>query len=239
MQTRHTHPLRSLVVALGTGAVLLALAGCSGSDGAAADQPSPSEVMAQAKQTLDDTSGVRIELVTDDLPAGVTGLTRATGVGVHPPAFDGDITISLSGNTFDVPVVAVDDAVYVQLPLTSGFQDVDPGAYGAPDPARLMSPDAGLSSLLTRTTGLEKGTSVRGGSDNSEILTEYTGSVAGTAVRNVIPTAKGEFAAAYTVTDDGELREARLTGVFYPSSDEMTYTVGFDGYGVDKKIVAP
>lgn len=231
---------RSLAAALGTGVALLALAACSGGDDEpGAEEQSPAEVMALAKRTLDDTSGVRIALVTNDLPEGVTGLTKATGVGTHPPAFDGTITVSLSGNTFDVPVVAVDDQVFVELPLTSGFQDVDPGAYGAPDPARLMSPDAGISSLLTSTTGLAKGESIRGGSDNSEILTEYTGSVPDSSVKNVIPTAQGDFDATYTVTRDGELRQARLTGVFYPRSDEMTYTVDFDGYGTDKKIVAP
>jgi lipoprotein LprG len=178
-------------------------------------------------------------LATQDLPAGTSGLTRATGVGIHPPAFDGTITVSLSGNSFEVPVVAVDDKVYVQLPLTKGFQDIDPGEYGAPDPAQLMSTDAGFSSLLTKTTGLRKGTSVRGGSDNSEILTEYTGTVPASAVKNVIPTARGSFDATYTVADSGELRQARLTGAFYPKVATMTYTLGFDGYGTRKKIVAP
>ena len=43
----------------------------------------------------------------------------------------------------------------------------------------------------------------------------------------------------YTVTDDGELREAVLTGVFYPDTEPMTYTVGFDDYGTEKEITAP
>jgi lipoprotein LprG len=230
---------RPRAAALMAGVVLLTLTACGGGDDRSADAPTPSEVMAEAKKTLDDTPGVRISLVTQDLPAGTSGLTRATGVGVHPPAFDGTITVSLSGNSFEVPVVAVDDKVFVQLPLTSGFQDVDPGEYGAPDPAQLMSADAGFSSLLTGTAGLKKGTSVRGGSDNSEILTEYTGTVPDTAVKNVIPTARGSFDATYTVTDTGELRQARLTGTFYPKADAMTYTLGFDDYGTRKKIVAP
>jgi lipoprotein LprG len=230
---------RPLTAAVTTAALLLALTGCGGDDAKATDSPSPGEVMATAKKTLDDTSGVRISLATQDLPAGTSGLTRATGVGIHPPAFDGTITVSLSGNSFEVPVVAVDDKVFVQLPLTKGFQDIDPGEYGAPDPAQLMSADAGFSSLLTGTTGLRKGTSVRGGSDNSEILTEYTGTVPASAVKNVIPTARGSFDATYTVADSGELRQARLTGAFYPKVATMTYTLGFDGYGTRKKIVAP
>ena len=34
-----------------------------------------------------------------------------------------------------MPVVAVDGKVYAQLPLTTGYQDIDPAEYGAPDPA--------------------------------------------------------------------------------------------------------
>jgi lipoprotein LprG len=230
--------LARLLAAALAGVLLLALASCNSSSPAASERP-PREVLAAAKKKLDSTSGVRIRLSTQDLPQGTTGLTSADGTGIHPPAFDGTITVSLSGNTFDVPVVAVHHKVFVQLPLTSGFQDVDPKAYGAPDPAQLMSADAGFSSLLTSTTGLAKGKSVRGGADNAEILTSYSGTVPDTAVKNVIPTAKGDFAARYTVTGTGELREARLTGTFYPDAAPMTYTVAFDRYGSTKKITAP
>jgi lipoprotein LprG len=147
--------------------------------------------------------------------------------------------VVLSGQDFEVPVVAVDDKVYVQLPLTPGWQDIDPADYGAPDPAQLMSADAGFSALLPATTDLEEGDSVRGGKDNKEVLTEYSGTVSSSAVENVIPTATGDFDVAYTVTDDGELREATLTGDFYDSGDSMTYTVDFDDYGTETDIKAP
>jgi len=222
------------------GVTALALSSCSGDEATPEeDEKSPAEVLAQAKQTLDDTSGVRLNLATTDLPTGVTGITKAVGVGTHAPAFEGSITVVLSGNTFEVPVVAVDRKVYAQLPLTPGWQDVDPTEYGAPDPAGLMSPDAGFSSLLSATTGLEAGESVRGGQTNTEILTEYTGTVPDTAVKNIIPGASGDFDATYTVTDDGELREAELTGVFYKGSPSMTYTIDFEDYGTDQEIIAP
>jgi lipoprotein LprG len=217
----------------------LVLTSCSGQDGSAAADRSPEDALAQAKTTLDETSGVQISLTTDDLPSDVQGIEKASGVGTHAPAFDGSITVSLSGQAFEVPVVAVDGKVYAQVPLTPGWQDVDPTDYGAPDPAALMSPDKGFSSLLEATTGVKEGESVRGGEDNKEILTEYTGTVPDTAVGNVIPSASGDFDATYTITDDGELREATLTGEFYPDSQSMTYTIGFDDYGTDKDITAP
>lgn len=231
-----TTKLRATALTLAAAALLLG--GCSGDDGSSSGG-SPEEVMAQAKTTLDDTSGVAISLTTDDLPEGVTAIKTATGVGTHDPAFDGSFTVVLSGTEFNVPIVAVDGIVYAQIPLTPGWSDVDPEDYGAPDPAQLMSTDAGLSSLLTSTEDLEAGESVRGGENNDEVLTEYTGTVPGDAVSHVIPGASGDFDATYTVTDDGELREAVLTGVFYPGTDPMTYTVGFEDYGTEQDITAP
>ena len=223
-----------------TGALLIALSGCGGDEDspAAADQ-TPEEVLAVAKTTLDETSGLQLTLSTTDLPDGVTGILEASGIATSAPAFEGSITVSLSGQAFEVPVVAVDGLVYAELPLTSGYQEVDPGEYGAPDPAGLVSPETGFSSLLPETTDLAEGESIRGGSNNAEILTEYTGTVAGSVVANIIPGASGDFDATYTITEDGELREAVLTGVFYADEDSMTYTVGFDDYGTQQDITAP
>lgn len=215
-----------------------ALAACSGDD-ASGSTPSPTEVLADAKAQLDSTSGVHLTLDTDDLPTGVTGVQEAEGIGTHAPAFDGTITVVLSGQAFQVPVVAVDDKVHVQLPLTTGWQAIDPADYGAPDPAQLMSPDHGLSSLLTASTDVRKGESVRGGEGNKEVLTEYSATVPGAAVADVIPTASGPFEATYTISDSGELREARLTGTFYRKAPSMTYTVSLDRYGTDQEITAP
>lgn len=230
MRGRRTGVSLALAVLLSTG--------CTGEQ-QVGDERSPEEVLALAKRTLDETSGVRIDLEADQLPPGVSALAAASGVGTHPPAFEGSLTVALAGNQFQVPVVAVDGKVYAQIPLTPGWSDVDPGDYGAPDPARLMSPDAGFSSLLTETSGLEEGESVRGGADNDEVLTEYTGTVPGDAVGHVIPSASGDFEAAYTITAEGELRSADLTGVFYPATEPMTYSLDFDDYGLEQDITAP
>lgn len=228
------------IVAALVSAAALVLTSCSGDDSApVSEDKSPEEVMELAKTTLDETSGVSISLATDNLPDGVNGVEKASGVGTHDPAFEGDITVALAGTTVDVPVVAVDGEVYAELPLTTSYQPVDPGEYGAPDPAQLMDTEAGFSSLLTETSGLEEGDTVRGGADNTEILTEFTGTVPGSSVETVIPSASGDFDVTYTITADGELREAVITGTFYPESEEMTYTVGFDDYGTEQDITAP
>jgi lipoprotein LprG len=229
-------PARPLAL-LAAGA-LLVLTGCT-EDAAPAEGESPEDVLAQAKQVLDDTSGIRLSLDADELPPGVSAVSGAEGVGTHAPAFDGTLDVVLAGSEFEVPVIAVDGTVYAQVPLVPGWQDVDPAEYGAPDPAQLMSTDAGFSSLLTQTAGLEEGESVRGGENNDEVLTEYTGTLPGTVVTNVIPSASGDFDATYTISDGGELRTVSLTGVFYPDTDPITYTIGFDDYGIEPDITAP
>ena len=236
---RRTARHRAASALLAGALTLLSATACSGSDSSGGSGESPDAVMAAAKKTLDETTGVNLTLHTDDLPDGVTGVEDAQGVGTHDPAFDGKITVVLSGQAFEVPVIAVDGKVYVQLPLTSGWQDIDPADYGAPDPAQLVSPDQGFSSLLTATTGLEEGDSVRGGENNKEVLTEYSGTVSSDVVKNIIPTASGDFDATYTIADGTELRQATLTGVFYQDSDPMTYVVTFEDYGTQKDITAP
>ncbi len=242
-RARGAVPASALLLCLGLPAALLSA--CSGDDGSgAADQDgdgeaSPEEVLAQAKTTLDETPGVQIALTTDDLPEGTTGITSATGVATSAPAFEGQIAVSLAGNAVEVPVVAVDDEVYAELPLVPGFQPIDPAEYGAPDPSRLIDPDEGVSTLLTATESPVAGETVRGGADNTEVLTEYTGTVTDEVMTNLIPSAEGDFDVVYTVTEDGELREAVLTGVFYPASSAMTYTVDLTDYGTEQDITAP
>lgn len=201
---------------------------------------SAEEVLALAKTTFDETSGVSLTLETKNLPDGIDGLASATGVATHAPAFEGVATVRLSGSPFNIdPLVAVDGKVYASIPGVPITQEINPAEYGAPDPAQLMDPEAGFSSILTETDDLEDGETVRGGADNKDVLTEYTGTVDGSVVENIIPSAQGDFEVTYTVAENGELREAELTGVFYPDSDEMTYTVRIDDYGTEKDISEP
>ncbi len=223
--------------------LLVGLAGgCTGSSGRSAPQDAPSaqEVVTQAALRLAQTSGLRIGLRTDDLPEGVSGLLEATGSASSAPAFDGVITVRVGSSSIEVPVVSVDGTVHARLPLTTGWSQIDPADYGAPDPAAFLAAGTGFASLLEGSTAVSRGQSVRGGQDNSEVLTEYSASVPGTAMGKVIPGASGEsFAAVYSLTEAGELRYGDFTGVFYPDTEPMTYSASFEDYGTDVQISAP
>lgn len=216
----------------------LAVAGCS-EDKADPPAQDPEQVIAQAKQLLDDTSGVEVTLSTDDLPGGVNGIASAEGTAVHPASFEGTLGVSLAGQPVEVEVISTGGKTWAVLPFTTSFQRIDPADYGAPDPGQLISPDSGVSALLAGTTGLAAGDTVRGGADNREVLTEYTGTAPASLVTSIVPQATGDFAVTYAVNADGQLRTAEITGQFYPDVATNSYTVTFSEYDVDRQISAP
>jgi lipoprotein LprG len=225
-----------LAVALGV------LTACSGDDsGGGGGGRTPEQVLAAAKKTLDETSGVNVELVTKDLPGGVTGITSADGTGVHPSAFQGTFKLSVNGLPADADVIAVNGTTYAKNSLLlPDWTQIDPATYGAPDPAKLMDPDGGFSGLLSAAEDVKKGDSVRGGKDNKEILTEYTGTISSDAVSALVPSAEGDFTFTYTISDNDELRQAVLKGAFYGKDHgDVTYTLTLDDYGTQKDIQAP
>jgi lipoprotein LprG len=215
----------------------ISLSACSDSGSQEADQ-SPAEVLAEAKRNLDDTSGVHVVLATEQLPKGVNGVVSADGIGTHAPAFEGDLQVASGGITADAAVVAVDNVVYAKLPFTTSFAEIDPADYGAPDPAELMSTDAGLSSLLTEAADVEEGEPERSG---ETVVTTFTGTVPGDVVASIIPSASAAdtFDATFTITEEGLLNEAALVGPFYPDAEDVTYTIEFDEYDTDREITAP
>lgn len=232
MQRRRTLPLVGVLLGL----ALSVLSACGGSS---ASGPAPAAALKTAEQKIADTSGLALTLSTDNLPDGVQGVKAASGTVTDAPAFDGTLTVDIVGGAFPVPVKAVDGKVYAQIPLTPGWSVVNPADYGAPDPARLLSPDQGIPAILAATQALKKGGQTRGGKDNKEVLTTYTGTVPGEAVAHLIPGASGDFQASYGIADNGELRSASLTGAFYPGHPSLTYTLGLDDYGTTQDITAP
>jgi lipoprotein LprG len=226
-----TRALAALLVPL-----MITLTACSGGGGKGDGKPG--DVLSAAKQALDGTTGVHLQLSTPQLPKGVSGVVKADGTATHDPAFEGSIDIIYSGISANIKVIAAGGGVYAVLPFTTKYAEVDPTDYNAPDPAGLMDPDAGISAWLTKATGVTKGSSVR---DGDEVLTSYDGKLDGAAIVSAIPSAddKGSFDATFTIDSDGKLRKASVTGAFYKGKPELTYDVTITAYGTKKDIKAP
>jgi lipoprotein LprG len=230
-----SHALRPVALVLLP--LVLLLTACSGGNDPQSGK-SATEVLAAAKKALDDTSGVNLTLSTKELPKGVDGILDAKGVGTHAPAFQGDLKVMVNNLTVEVPVVSVNGEVFAKLPFTTKFAPIDPGDYGAPDPATLMDPQQGLSAWLTATKAVEKGEQTRSG---EAVLTTYTGMLPGKAVAKVVPSADAtkDFPATYLLDGEGRLQSARVQGPFYGPKGVADYQIAITGYGVQKDITAP
>lgn len=215
---------------------IVALAACGGSSDTGR---TPAQVMAAAKRKLDATSGIHFTLSGKDVPKSGSVVLAAEGDLTRAPAFDGTLTVRLMGLTPKVPVRSVGGTVWAKIPLTIGWTKIDPADYGVPDPAALLRPSGGISDLLTHTTHLAKGKSVRGGKDNRQILTSYTGTLPGRFATTLLSSATGDLSATYTVDDHDQLSSAVLVGDFYGDGAKETYTVTVSDYGLKKTITQP
>jgi lipoprotein LprG len=235
--TSHRRLLALVATLLGT---TLLLTGCGSEDKKAeAKGQTPTEVMTQAKKLFDEASSVHLELKTGSTPpAGANGVLGADGDLTQDPAFKGDVKVLLAGITATVPVTSVDGKVWAKLPLQTGYAPIDPSEYDAPDPADFADPEQGLSSLLTQIDGLEKGKQTRSG---SQILTSYTGTLKGTAVKQIIPSAsaKETYETTVGIDQDGYARTVKVTGIFFSTDDDVTYDVKLSSYDEGVKITAP
>ncbi|MEO5652367.1 MAG: LppX_LprAFG lipoprotein [Marmoricola sp.] len=227
--------LRPLALALLAGTLLLS--GCGGSS-AKADEPSPAEVMKVAKKNFDDASSVHIALSTSATPSSGNGVLGADGDLTQAPAFQGEVKVVLGGLTATVPITSLDGKVYAKLPLQTKFAVIKPSEYGAPDPADFADPATGLSSLLTQMKDLKKGSEKR---SSDQILTSYSGTVPGAAVKAIIPSADtaSTYKTVVGIDEKGFATTVKVTGKFFAGNDDTTYDVKFDQYDKGVTITAP
>lgn len=248
-------PRRTTRVAAGVLTGLLSVAGLAACSGGSNDsvttnktldadddgEVSPEEVMEGAKKHLDETSGVAVELSTGDDP-GVDYLSAATGTIVaEPPAFEGTVSGRVSGfEASSINVISTDGTLYVEAPVVGWTDDYQPAELCAPDPALLLDPDTGVGNVLTSSEGLDEGDTERGGQDNKEVLTTYSGTAPGDAIRDILPCAEDDsYDVKYRVDSDGRLRSVDMTGTFFPDSESVTYAIEVTEYDVTKDISTP
>lgn len=234
--------MRLLTSAIAATLVLLAGTACSGDEGGKPEGDTATEVLAHAKELLDETSGVELEVTSSGLPEGGSGvlLVGGNGTAMHPAAFEGTLKLRAFGIADDAEVIAVDGKVYAKVGLLGpDFSEVDPDRMGFPDPSALLAESGGISDLLVETSSVKEGESVRGGQNNSEVLTEYTGTLLPGDVQRIIPSATGDFDVRYEIDSDGRLHSAEITGEFYPGEKPVTYTIDIVKYDVEKEITAP
>lgn len=218
--------------------VLLALflvSACGGDD--TETDKTPAQALAEAKAKFDAAESIRFSLATRDEPGSGNGVLSATGTLARPPAFEGEAEVLFQGVRVTIPIVAVDGKVYAELPLTSGFNEINPAEYGAPDPADFIDPETGISMLLTELDGLKEEEQKR---DGDRILSRYSGTLTGDRLEPIIPSAaEGEYDTVVGVDEDGRLRNIEATGPFFGQGTEVTYRISLTDYGKAVTITKP
>jgi lipoprotein LprG len=218
-------------------APLSALTACGGDDEPAADA-TPAEALEQAKKNFDEAASVHLVLSTDSKPSEGDAVLGATGTLTHQPAFKGEVKVLLSGFNANVPIIAVHGKVYAKLPLTPAYAAIDPSEYSAPDPADFADTDKGISGLLLKMDDVKEAGTER---DGKQVLTRYTGTLAGSYVGPIIPSADddGSYEAVVGIDQDHRIVTLDVTGEFFSGGGDETYELTFDDYDKSVKISAP
>lgn len=231
----------SAVTAVVVSAVL-ALAGCTGGDdddGGGGEGDDPQAQLETAGELLDEAESVRFVVEGDDLPDSGTVVIGAEGVAVPPSSFDGEVRIKAGALPATIDVVSIDGQLWAQLPLTSGYQEIDADDLNIGDPAKLIDPDEGVSRLLTSGEEVASGDQVR---IDGEVYDQVESILPGELVGAILTIAdpEAEVQATWALDPDtGHLRQATLTGPFYDEGGDQTYTVRLDEYDEPAEINAP
>jgi lipoprotein LprG len=237
-------PDRSALAVL-TAAVLLVtgvLAGCTKGGGGPAPTPSPTKdaatVLKEAGQKLDAAPALHFTVTSSGTPASATALTGGEGDVARPDKFSGTLSAKVGGQNLNVKVVSVGGTVWAQL-LGAAWIKVDPARFGVHDPGTLLAPHGGLADLLNDATNPRVAGEKRRG---AEVLREVDAEVPGATVARVLATTDPSkpVPAVFGVDEaTGQLREATLTGPFFSTTQQSTYTVVLDRYGEQVDIRAP
>jgi len=230
---------RGLAAAAALACLALPLTGCGGSDPAKpAKATSPAAALAKAKAKFDSSSSVHLTLSTDSKPTSGDAVLGADGTLTHQPAFDGKVKVTLSGFNAEVPIIAVGGKVYAKLPLTPTYAEINPAEYSSPDPAQFADTSKGISGLLLKMDGLKSDGTKREG---KQVLTRYAGTLKGSYVAPIIPSAKpgGSYVTVVGVDGHDQITTLEVTGEFFAGGGDETYDLTFDDYGKNVKISAP
>ena len=201
----------------------------------------PFQLLRDAKHSVDSASAVHFTLTSQNVTGTGTGplITGGEGDARRPDSFTGSLSVVDSGFPLSVNVVSTGGVFYAKTPLSSGYDKTDPSKYGFGDPAHLLDPNHGLSSLLTACTGTSNRDADR---LNGEQLDEVGCSVPGALVAALLTSADPSQPVQATVGVDAtthQLRRVALVGPFFDKAHPSTFTVVLDKYGENVTITPP
>lgn len=213
--------------------LLLLLSGCGTPSINATDQ------LRTTKAVLDSTQSFHFTLSSADVSGSGPLLLGGRGDMRRPSSMSGTLQVSIYGLAIGVAVVSVGGTFSVKLPTSPGFTTANPGDYGFADPAKLIDPNHGLSSLLVSCTSSQVESDDR---YNGEALHEIGCTLPGRDVAALLTSAdpsKGVAATFGIDTTTNQLRRVVLIGPFVTVGKNSTYTLILANYGENVSITPP
>jgi LppX_LprAFG lipoprotein len=197
------------------------------------------DLLQRTKGVLDSTQSFHFTLSSADVSGAGPLLTGGHGDMERPASMSGMLQVSLYGLGIGVPVVSVGGTFSVKLPTSTGYTIADPASYGFADPARLIDPSHGLSSLLLTCRSPQVQNDDR---YNGEALHEVACTLPGAEVAALLTSAdpSKDVAATFGIdTTTTQLRRVVLTGPFVTVGTDSTYTLILANYGENVSITPP
>jgi lipoprotein LprG len=216
--------------------VAAALAGCGSSRQYETDARA---VLLEAKRVIDNSPAVHFHLTSSNAQGTGTLITGADGDAHRPDGFRGTLTVVQSGFNVTVHIISADGYFYVQLPFSSGYQATEPSKYGFGNPATLLDPNLGLSTLLTSATSASMADRDR---LNGEELYEIDVTLPGDRVAALLTSADKSQPVSGVIgvdVDSHQIRRVVLTGPFFDRAQKSTFTLILDKYGENVAITPP
>jgi hypothetical protein len=220
-------------IAVASTASLLMLSGCG------TPAISATDVLHKTKTALDSTKSFHFVLSSTGVSGSGPLLKGGSGDMVRPASMSGSLQVSIAGFSISVPVVSEGETFWVKLPTDSGFTTANPADYGFANPAKLIDPNNGLSSLLLKCQSPQVQNDDR---DNGEALHEIACTLPGTAVAALLTSAAPSKTVAATFgvdTSSSQLRRVVLTGPFVSVSTNSTFTLVLTNYGENVSVTPP
>lgn len=226
--------LATRLVALGM--IAAALAGCGSSR---VYETGANSVLLEAKRVIDNAPAVHFHLTSSNAQGSGTLITGADGDAHRPDGFRGTLTVVQSGFNVTVHIISAGGYFYVLLPFSSSYQPTDPSKYGFGNPATLLDPNLGLSTLLISATTASMGDRDR---LNGEELYEINVTLPGDKVAKLLTSADPSQPVQGVIgvdVDTHQIRRVVLTGPFFDKSQKSTFTLILDKYGENVAITPP
>ncbi len=138
-----------------------------------------------------------------------------------------------------VRIVSTGGQFLVELPFTAHYEKANPSDYGFGDPAVLLDPNKGLSSLLVQALSAHTADRDR---LNGEELDEVDVSLPGDRAAALLTSADKSKPVSGRIgiaVSDHQVRRVVLTGPFFDASRDSTFTLVLDRYGENVAITPP